>query len=158
MHRLCWWTVILVMWCWDTVSLQWFMQKCADIPTSVHRAHTFRALCMGFPPAGLPTHTPCLPGACGWAQEHLISPLGQARCQTLGSWWVEGASRHPYSNFLLQTGLVRVGCSNEEPCPVEFGNNPLPWAPLTVFDHPHSEIFFFMSGGNFLCSRLCLLP
>lgn len=36
----------------------------ADIPTSVRREHIFRALCMGFPPAGLLTHAslppPCL--------------------------------------------------------------------------------------------------
>lgn len=57
------------------------------------------------------------------AAEHRTTsslPLGEARCQTLGSRRVEGASRHPYSDLLLKAGPVRVGCSNQELCPVEF--------------------------------------
>lgn len=134
---------LLVLWSWDRVPLQFFMQKPADIPTSVHREHIFHALCMGFPPAGLLTHTP-LPPPCLQLSTALTTsslPLGQAWSQTLCSQQVEGTSRHLYCYLLLKASLVRVGCSNQDPCPVKSGNGPLPWAPLPGLGHPHSEFF-----------------
>lgn len=99
---------------------------------------------------------PAAPGAAAGPRTTSALPPGDTQCQALGSRRLEGASRHPCSDPLLKAGLAGVGCSHQGPCPVEFWN--VPWAPLAVFDHPHSETFFFVSGGNFLCSRLCLLP
>lgn len=154
MHRICCRAAILAMRSWDIVSLQLFMQKCADTPTSVHTQHIFRALCMGFPPAGLLTRAP-LPPRC--LRLRAVPPR-LSRCGKLAAkTGLEGASRGASSHLLLQPGSLGVGCSNWGPCRARFeilpSSEPLLQC-LTIL----RVRCFCLSDGNFLCSHLCLVP
>lgn len=126
--------------------------------SSVQRAY-FPCIMHGISSSWPPdSRSPASPlSAAEHSTDRLISPTRTSLVPNFGlSRQVEGASRHPYCDLLLKVSPVRVGCPNQEPCPVELGNSPLPWAPLPGLDHPHSE-FFFIPGGNLLCSYLWLL-
>lgn len=65
-------------------SLCNYSRRRADIPPAVHREHIFRALCMGFAPAGLWLTLLCLPRVCGRGWDHLIPPTGSSSVPSPG--------------------------------------------------------------------------
>lgn len=130
MHRLCWWAGFIS-------AGKLGRSLVAVIHAEEHRysypsAQTAyfpcvtRGIFSSWPPD---SHSPAAPVSAAQGrtssslQDHLVSPPGGARCQTLGPGGWNWASRDPSSNLLLKAGPLRVGCSKQEPCPVEFWNN-----------------------------------
>lgn len=136
------------------------VQKRAAIPTPLHREHIFRAFCVGFPPAGLLTHAPppppCLRLSAGPPHLSHWEKLG-AKARAPGGW--KGLPAIPAPTSCSEQVRSELAALSKSLARLSFETTPIPWAPLAVFGHPHSETLCQVGISSVpICARCLDIP
>lgn len=128
MHRLCWWAGVLVMGSWDPASLQLFTQKGRYSSTSTQRAYfpcIMHGICSSWPLTHAALPPPCLRPGPGPPHHSHWEQL-RAKPRAPGRW--TGLPDIPAPSSCSKPGCAELAALTKSLA--QFGNNPLPWAPL----------------------------